>query len=402
MTVDTSIECHSNGAISCIETHTVGMPCRIVTKGFPRQTGTLLEQRCEAEASYDYIRKRILLEPRGHADMFGAVLRPHTESTASGEAHMGVFYIHRAGYSKMCSHATLAVSRALIDIHDPEIFPQRHLVKNDAITQTSTIILHTLGGLVKATVPTTADGQRSDPSRPVTFVAVPSFAIATDLNVVIPPGYRWPELGNRTSVNASLAYCSAFSCQTQLHELGFPPQTLQGGTVPLQDLKYAVSQLKKVLGEPKYQKYFTNPSTGESSSCFGVLIADKGLGQRSKGSEGVETGLYIFGDGVLDRSPTGSVSAARNAVAFAKGELGPGQSWTYHSLLSNTLKRKEGFTATVIRGEGRREIEEGGFAAGPVVVEVQGSAYYTGFHTFVVEDEDPLGSGGFTYGDLAS
>ena len=330
--------------------------------------------------------------------MFGAVLRPHTEFTETGEAHMGVLYIHSGGYSQMCGHATIAVSRVLVDTHAPEVFPRRHLVKYDPSTQTCRIVLHTLAGLVEATVPTTSNGQRSDPTRPVTFVAVPAYAVATSLNVTIPPECRWPELGSRTSVKVSLSYCSAFSCQTQLHELGFPAETFRGGPIPLGDLKYAAHQLKKALGEPAYQEYFRHPLSSTPSVCFGVMIAEKGLGHCPKHSKGAETGLYIFDDGVIDRSPTGSVAAARNAVAFAKGELGPGESWTYQSLFSNSLGKKEGFNAKILCGEGRRELEDGGSAAGPVLVEVQGFAYYTGFHTFVVEGDDPLGQDGFIMG----
>ncbi|VUC32032.1 unnamed protein product [Clonostachys rosea] len=391
----------NKSAITCVETHTVGMPCRIIIKGYPSVCGSLASQRDQASEKYDYIRKRVILEPRGHSDMFGAILRPDTEFTESGEAHMGLLYIHSRGYSKMCGHATLAVSRFLVDAHDPDVFPKRHLVKFDPVKQESKLVLHTLGGLVEATVPTTPDGRRSDPSRPVSFVALPAYAMATDLEVSIPPECRWPELGSRASVSVSIAYCSAFSCQTQLGDLGFPADALHG-SVGFEKLRHAVAQLKMALGGSEYQRFLKCPTTGAVGSIFGVMIGVKGLGNQAEGSKGVETGLYIFADGVIDRSPTGSVAAARNAIAFAKGDLDIGESWTYHCLVSNAYGKKQGFDAKVLRSEGRKELTRGGFAAGPVVVEVQGNAYYTGYHTFVVEEDDPLGDGGFSLELLSS
>ncbi|KAI0485342.1 hypothetical protein GGR56DRAFT_681525 [Xylariaceae sp. FL0804] len=409
-----------HGAITCVETHTVGMPARIITGGFPPLGGTLLEQKDEAAARHDAVRQRVLLEPRGHADMFGAALRPHTELTGpTGAAHMGVLYFHGGGYSRMCGHATLAVCRVLVDTHDPAVFPQRRRVRYDPATGTSTVVLHTLSGPVRASVPAMPpDGRRSDPSRRVSFVAPPCFALATRLAVDVPPAYRWPELGARGRLEVSLAYCSAFTCQVELGELGFPPAAFhssssggkgegEGSSLsppPWENLRHAAMQLKRVLNETAgyAEKHLRHPATGERGACFGVMIAAKGLGRRSEHAQGVETGLFVFGDGTIDRSPTGSVAAARNAVAFAEGLLGDGETWSYQCPLSNTFAENNGLDARVLRGEGRREVEGCGFAAGPVQVEVQGFPYYTGFHTFVMEKEDPLGDRGFTLDRLGA
>lgn len=387
------------GAIECVETHTVGMPCRILFKGYPNLTGTLASQKAEAARTHDHIRKLVILEPRGHSGMFGAILRPHTELTDSGEAHMGLLYMHAGGYSNMCGHATVAVSRFLIDTQDLDVFPRRGSVEFDPVARSCRLVLHTPAGLVETTVPTTPDGSRSDPSRPVSFVAVPAYALATDLNVVIPEEFAWPELGSRTSVNLSLAYCGAFACQVRLEKLGFPGDSLQSD-VPLDRLKHAATQLKAVLNTPRYEKLIRHPENGAAGSIYGVMIVAEGQGIRMEGTKGVDTGLYVFADGVFDRSPTGSMAAARNAVAFARGDLDQGESWSYHCLVSNTVGKGQGFSAKVIEGQGRRSVEEGGQACGPVVVSVEGFAYYTGYHTFVLENEDPLGRSGFSFENL--
>ncbi|KAJ6186779.1 hypothetical protein N7519_008080 [Penicillium mononematosum] len=163
------------------------MPTRLVISGYLDLRGTLLEQKAEAEHCHDNIRRSVLHEPRGHADMFGAILRPETEFTKTGEAHMGVLYIHGNGYSNMCGHATIAICRFLIDTCDLSIFPRRNDIDYDTNTQTASLILHTPGGLINATIPTTDNGNRSDPTRPIKFIALPAYAIATEIKVFIPP-----------------------------------------------------------------------------------------------------------------------------------------------------------------------------------------------------------------------
>jgi trans-L-3-hydroxyproline dehydratase len=169
-----SAECYDS--ITCVDMHTTGEPTRIVISGYPSLTGTLFEQRTRARTHHDNIRKCLLLEPRGHFDMYGAVLRPVTELTRTGKAHIGVLFMTNDGYSTMCGHATIALGRFLLDTHDKTVFPNRDNVKYDPATKSATLKLHAPCGLLDVTVPVTIDGQKSDPSRPVTFVSVPSFA----------------------------------------------------------------------------------------------------------------------------------------------------------------------------------------------------------------------------------
>lgn len=95
--------------------HTAGMPTRIIVSGYSKLTGTLVEQKSQALEKNDYIRTQITLEPRGRPDLYGIILCPETELTESGQAHMGILYMHVSGYSIMCGHATLAVARFLMD-----------------------------------------------------------------------------------------------------------------------------------------------------------------------------------------------------------------------------------------------------------------------------------------------
>ncbi|TPX17754.1 uncharacterized protein E0L32_002855 [Thyridium curvatum] len=384
--------------IACVELHTVGMPTRIIVKGYPEISGTLAEQKAEALEQHDAIRQRILSEPRGHFDMFGAILRPHTELTKSHKAHMGVLYIHPDGYSNMCGHATIALGRFLVDTHDLEVFPQRDQLKYDPTTGTSLVVLHTPGGLVEVTVPTNSDGSRSDPTRPITFEAVPAFALTTDYTLPIKPENRWPELGRRDSINVSFAYCSAFSCQVSIQELGFPHDGLQSRPM-LEALRFATSQVRRTINSnEEYRSLLKVPGKPGLDRCiFGVMVVDKAWGTAHEGTRGGETGLYFFGKGHIDRSPTGSMAAARAAVAFAKGELSIGDSWTYHSLVSNSTSTSPGLVATILRLVTSNGVsyEDHEPSARPVIVQIKGYASYTGFHTFVYEEHDHLPRKGF-------
>jgi proline racemase len=109
-------------AYTTIDVHTAGEPLRIVTAGVPRLLGkTILEKRRYAKENLDYIRKTLMWEPRGHADMYGAYI---TESV-SENADMGVIFMHNEGYSDMCGHgiialATVAVAQGLVKTTIPE------------------------------------------------------------------------------------------------------------------------------------------------------------------------------------------------------------------------------------------------------------------------------------------
>ncbi|CAO2652645.1 Nn.00g009280.m01.CDS01 [Neocucurbitaria sp. VM-36] len=385
---------HGARRITCIDMHTTGEPTRVIILGYPSLSGTLLEQRTQAKAQYDHIRKRLMLEPAGHADMYGAILRPDTELTRSGEAHIGVLFAHNEGYSTMCGHATIALGRFLVDTHDLDVFPRRHDIQRGPEPKTVVVNLHAPCGLVKITVPTNAEFTRSDPSRPVSFVCVPSFATGKDICIEIPPEDRWPELRSRNCVNVGFCYGGAFTCLVSAQELGFGRTGLRQ-PVALGALCLATSKLKAVVNQqPQYQRYLTHPEYKDLGSLYTVVVADKNTGRILANSKGAETGLCYFADQQVDRSPTGSAVAARVAYAYATGDLEMGQSWTYHSLVSNAAGGQGGFVGSVLE-EIPHLFHATNMLASPVYVKVEGFAYYVGSHDFVAEGEDPYSNGGF-------
>lgn len=381
--------------VTTIDTHTCGEPTRIVIKGYPTLHGTLLEQRAEAKAKYDHIRQRLMLEPRGHFDMYGAILRPDTELTRESEADIGVLFTTNDGYSTMCGHATIALGRFLVDTHDLEVFPNRNQLKFDAVAQTVNLRLHAPCGLLEVTVPAISEGQRSDPSRSVTFRSVACYATALDLQVSIPPDLRWPELGSRHEIVADFAYGGAFFCFITAGELGFP----QGlGKFNFDAMSEATRRLKAAVNANADLSYlFQHPDAQELSFLYSIIVVDRELGEPIANSIGSETGLCFFSDQEVDRSPTGSGVSARLAVAYAHGALRKEQRWTYHSLVSLHNDAGSAFVGQIVSQE-----EGVGNGKHPAVrTQIEGKAFYTGYHTFVVEKDDPLGDGGFIMKNFA-
>lgn len=377
------------GTVSCIDMHTTGEPTRIAYDGYPELTGTLLEQRAQAKAKYDHIRRRLNWEPRGHFDMYGAILTPETELTKSGEAHIGVIFTQNEGYSTMCGHATIALGRMLVDA-DEHIFPRRSQLEYHSETQTTTLKLHAPCGLLDVTVPTTADGKRSDPSRPVSFLSVPSFASGISVKIPISTEYQWPELQGRSSITVDFSYGGAFYCIVPLQELGFAGHLNE---LDLAAVNTATKNAKAAINaNPELRKCFAHPLENDLSFLYGFIIVDNHLGTPSTSATSAETGLCIFADQQIDRSPTGSGVAARIALAYAKDKTFT-QARTYHSLVSHSTQG--GFDGTVA------EVLEADHAYPVVRVRVQGSAFYTGFAQFVVEEADPLGDG-FLFGKLSA
>ncbi|GKZ73636.1 hypothetical protein AnigIFM50267_010569 [Aspergillus niger] len=398
MDLSHALETASSGeVIKCVDMHTTGEPTRIVYAGFPPLSGSLLSQRDQARDQYDHLRKRIMLEPRGHYDMYGAILRPSTELVETGEAHIGVLFTHNGGFSTMCGHATIALGRFLVDTHDVAVFPKR----NELVVEDTSVVvnLHAPCGLVRITVPVkeTADGFKSDPSRAVSFLSTPGYAAATNLTILIPPEIRWSELEGRESIALDVSYGGAFYTLINMNELGFASTGLK--KVDLDSLSQVMRRLKTYLeSHPDILSACQHPEDKRLSYLYSIMLVDTNVGFKPDSVAGAETGLCFFADNQIDRSPTGSCVTARMALAHAKGERSVGQRWAYNSVVSNHFQTGA-FEAEIV--ETGLRVEGGNAPAkDAVVVRVEGRAYYTGTSSFMVEEGDVTSHGGFVMSDM--
>ncbi|RDW76177.1 proline racemase [Coleophoma crateriformis] len=396
--------------INCVEMHTTGEPTRIIWSGVPEIHGTLLEQRSQFKEKFDHFRRVLMLEPRGHWDMYGAILRPETELVDAGEADMGVLFMHNEGFSTMCGHATIALGRFLVDA-DETIFPRRKLLKHDSETRITTVRLHVPCGVVKITVPTLPTG-KSDPSRAVSFISVPSFATAIGVTIPLDEKYRWPELQGRTSVVADFSYGGAFYCIISAEELGFPKGLSEADFA---GMDRATKCLKDAVNaSPSLAYCVQHPDTKELGFLYSVMIVDHDAkrwkdamldtsprsSRTSENVVGEETGLCFFANQQIDRSPTGGCVAARIALSYAKGTLSKGESWMYHSILSRAYNGLHGFAGSYVEEVDLKADACSEQRITGVRVRVEGQAYYTGCYSFFVEEEDGLGADGFSLKNL--
>ena len=187
-------------ALSVVDMHTGGEPLRIVLAGCPEVVGpTLLAKRRYMRQHLDHVRRRLMFEPRGHRDMYGAVLVP----SELPDAHLGVLFLNNEGYSSMCGHAVLALGRFALDFGLVPAPP------SDA--QEALVNIHCPCGLVAAFVE--CEGGRS--RGPVRFHSVPAFVLATG-NRQDPSG---PAAGDPTNYTNCLCGLEPTSATNPPHKL---------------------------------------------------------------------------------------------------------------------------------------------------------------------------------------
>lgn len=379
--------------ISTVEMHTTGEPTRIIYAGFPPLSGsTLLEKRADAMLHYDHLRKRLMHEPRGHREMFGALIVADTDLVLRDEADIGVLFLQNEGWSTMCGHATIAMGRFLVDF-DPAACPNllhgRRLPQstNDGGATTS-VRLHCPCGVVTITIPVKmrdSGAVVSDPERSISFVNVDSYTTGIGVQVSIPESLRWPELDKRVSVVADFCYGGAFYCVVDVCELGFHDGLRKAH---LDDLSRATRALKSALcAGPDYKKLFHHEVEANLGFLYGIIVTDERQAVvAEETTAGGELGVCFFAGQQIDRSPCGSGVSARRALAHSKYSWLPGKRWTYHSLVSHAHGGCGGFVAQVV----------GATEKGKVRVQIEGQAYYTGYATFLVEEADGIANSGFT------
>ena len=324
-------------SISTIEMHTGGEPLRVFVSGLPPIEGTtVLEKRRYFRDHYDHIRKSTMWEPRGHADMYGAVVTP------SLDADMDVFFLHNEGYSTMCGHAIIALTTLAIETG---------LVVKEGNRPQLTINVPAGRILAEATV---ENGRVVEAS----FRNVPSFLYLRD-QVVNVPGLA--------DVSFDVAYGGAFYAFVDAGSLALEltPAHFHKLIDYGRRIKAAV-----MTGFP-----ITHPLETDLSFLYGTIFTGPALehGHHSRN-------VCIFADGEVDRSATGSGVSARAALHYAKGELELDEKITIESIIGSTM------SVQVVEST-----RYGDYDA--VVPEISGTASITGRNEFYFDPRDELKEG---------
>ncbi len=346
--------------MQAIDLHTAGEPLRLIRSGFPSVPSLpILERRRWLKQNADYARRVLMWEPRGHADMYGAILLPPYRD----DADIAVLFMHNEGYSTMCGHGIIAIATGLIE---EGLYP--------AAPPETVIRFETPAGVVTATasVVRTSDGRNEVSS--VRFRNVPSYLHADGLRV-IPDGVTLR--GNAAADGAlkvDLAFGGAYYGIVDAADLGLrvvPEQT--------DALTRAGAAITDVLRRDHTPAHPTDHDLG---FVYGTIIVDHDPRSSPDGrAVGADLrNVTIFAEGEVDRSPCGSGTSALLAQMHALGQLAIGRDIV-----------NAGITGEAFRGRVEAETALAEYRA--VLTSVEGSAYVTGYHTFVVDDRDPLANG---------
>ena len=325
--------------ITTLDCHVAGEALRVVTGGLPEPAGsTILEKRRYCRTHLDHLRMALVWEPRGHHDMYGCLLVTPTDPRAD----TGVLFFHNEGYSTMCGHGIIGLTTVMLE---QGLFP--------ASGPTTTIRFETPSGLVTAKA-CLGEGK----VRSVTFLNVPSFVLAVGQTV------RVPGVG---PVHYDVAFGGAFYAFCRAEALGL---TLEPKHAPqLQVLGLAIKQA--IMAE----RTISHPTEPELGYLYGTIFIGSPLT-----TEGDLRHTCIFADGALDRSPTGTGVSAHLALLHAKGDLEVGQSLRFESILGTSF--------------GGKIVEETQLGPHPAIIpEIEGHAWLTGRHEFIIDPDDPLKEG---------
>jgi len=291
----------------------------------------------------------VIFEPRGHRDMYGAVLLPPYRE----DADFAVLFMHNEGYSTMCGHGAIALAGALVE---EGLFP--------AAEPETTIRLEAPAGLVVATVATRRSGDGWEAGE-VRFTNVPSYLAARDVEVR-PDGVALAgEALARGSLRADLGFGGAYYGIVDAADLGLsivPERT--------DELTRAGAAITDVLRRDATPKH---PTDADLGFVYGTIIVERAAVREWRN-------VTIFAEAEVDRSPCGSGTSALLAQAATRGTLAPGDEVSNASLTGEVFRGR-------LEGRTRLGTEEAW------ITSVAGRGYVTGYHTFVVDERDPLGGG---------
>ena len=323
--------------ITTIEMHTGGEPLRVYTSGLPEIKGrTVLEKRRYFREHYDHIRRGTIWEPRGHADMYGAIITP------SADADLDVFFLHNEGYSTMCGHAIIALTKLVIE---------SGLVRKDV--NEPQVTFNVPAGRVHARA-LIENGQ----VREASFRNVPSFLYLSDQSVEV------PGLG---PVRFDVAYGGAFYAFVDAEPLGL--------SLNANDYARLIDHGRRIKQAVASNYSIEHPFEKDLSFLYGTIFIGPAqeTGHHSRN-------VCIFAEGEVDRSPTGTGVSARAAIHYAKGQLQLNQRITIESIVGSVMTVAPVETITF----------------GPhdaIVPEVSGTASITGRNEFYFDPDDPFREG---------
>jgi proline racemase len=328
----------SSKVFHAVDSHTEGMPTRVITGGVGVIPGdTMNERRLHFIEHLDHLRRLLMSEPRGHASMSGAILQPPTRD----DCDFGIVYIEASGCLPMCGHGTIGVATVLVETG---------MVK--VVEPVTTICLDTPAGLVVARVQV-QDGR----AVAVTLANVPSFTERLDATIDV-PGYG--------TVPYSIAFGGNFYAMVELDDVGLPFDRSRQQDIITAGL--AIMDAINTSAPP------THPTIEGVDHVHHVEFI-------APGSDAVRSAhaMAIY-PGWFDRSPCGTGTSARMAELYSRGELALHTDFVNESFIGSEFTGRLVGTARV----GEHDA---------VLPEITGRAWITGTAQYMLDPHDPFPSG---------
>ncbi|TPH14042.1 proline racemase family protein [Litorilituus lipolyticus] len=326
-------------SINTLECHTGGEPLRIITSGFPKLKGdSILAKRRDCQENYDDLRTALMFEPRGHADMYGAII---TEAEKA-DSHFGAIFIHNEGYSTMCGHAVIALTKCAVE--------------SGVVAQTgevTSVVIDVPCGQIFAKA-----FAKGNIVTHVTFNCVPSFVPVLNQQI---------NVAGIGELNYDIAFGGAFYAYVQAKPLGLSLE-------PNQHEKL-IDYGRRIKAAVMEATPIVHPLEEDLSFLYGVIFIDESP------NEGIHSrNVCIFADGELDRSPTGSGVSGRIALHVAKGEVALNEEINIESILGSQFNVKA--------------IEKVNYAGVDAIIpQVTGDAFISGKAQWLINLNDPLKNG---------
>ena len=332
---------HNCLEIKTIDMHTCGEPLRIIIDGYPTINGnTILEKRNYVKDNLDYLRTALMFEPRGHADMYGVIL----VQCEHKDSDFGVIFMHNEGYSTMCGHAIIALSKLAVKLNWVKVTQGITSIKIDAPC-----------GQIKSYVSVDENSEVTN----VMFECVPSFVLALNESIEV------KDLG---LVRYDLAYGGAFYAYVDAKSIKLSLDKNNYNKI----ISYGKQIKQSIIKNKQNKTNIMHPLHEDLSFLYGVIFIEESniKGIHSKN-------VCVFANGEIDRSPTGSGVSGRGAILYEKKQLKINETIIIESILGSTFNLKI-----------KEEIKYAKFNA--IIPEVSGNAFITGEHTFLINKDDDL------------
>lgn len=322
----------------CIDAHTCGNPVRVVAGGVPMLQGAnMSEKRQHFLREYDWIRKGLMFEPRGHDMMSGSMLYP----PSNPHNDIGILFIETSGCLPMCGHGTIGTVTVMIE--QGLVSPKKH----------GELRIEVPAGEIKVSYQ-----QEGKKVKSVKITNVPSYLAAEGIEA------ECPDLGR---LRIDVAYGGNFYAIVEVQENFSGLQNFKA-----EQLIAWSRALRKNINE---NYTFVHPENETIRGLSHILWTGEPIDKTSTARNAV-----FYGDKAIDRSPCGTGTSARLAQWYAKGRLKVGEPFIHESIIGSKFIGKVEAETTL--------------AGKPAIIpSIEGWAMITGYNTIIIDDDDPYAHG---------